>query len=58
MAKRYPDRLAVACPPGWRERAERLAREADMALPEWIRAQIRKAFEADRKKRARKAGGP
>lgn len=50
MAKRYPDRLAAACPPGWCKRAERLAREADMALPEWIRAQIRKAFEADRKR--------
>ena len=54
--KLYPDRLAVACPPGWRKRAQRLADEADMTLPEWLRALVRRAFEADRKRRARKGG--
>ncbi len=57
MAKRYPDRLAMACPAGWRAKAERLAADADMSLAEWLRARVRLAFEADRKARARKAGG-
>ena len=56
MAKRYPDRLAMACPAGWRDKCERLAAEADMGLAEWLRSRIRLAFEADRKAKAR-AGG-
>ena len=54
---RYPDKLAVACPPGWRAKVERLATDADMSPAEWLRRLIRKAFEADRKARARKGGG-
>lgn len=50
----YPERLSLAAPKGWRAKVDRLAGERDMSRAEYLRMLLRRAFEADRKRQARK----
>ena len=50
-----PDRIAVACPPGTRDRIEEAAAADGLTPAEWMRAAFRTALEAARKRRDRAA---
>lgn len=50
-----PDKIAVACPPGTRERIEVAAAADGLTPAEWMRAAFRAALEASRKRRERAA---
>lgn len=52
---RLPEKVAVALPAGTRERIERAATEAGMPPADWHRRLIRRALDAARKARARRA---
>lgn len=53
---RLPDKIAVACPPGTRQRIEAAAEHDGMTPADWLRRVLRLALEAARKRQAR--GGP
>ena len=52
---RLTDRLAIACPPGTRDRIEEAADFDGLTPSEWMRAAFRTALEANRKRRERAA---
>ena len=53
---RYPDRVSVRLPRGWRERIERMADEAERTPASWLRDLLRRALDSgDRAERRRKA---
>lgn len=56
LKARLTDRIAVACPPGTRDRIEAAADFDGMTPAEWLRAALRAALEAARKRQER-AGG-
>ena len=50
---RFPERVAIRVPPGWRHRIAEAAVDSNQNAPEWLREVIRTALEA----RERRAGG-
>ena len=54
---RFPERVSVKVPPGWRDKVDKAAEAADMSPAEWLRYTLRNALEASRQARERRAGG-
>lgn len=55
LKARLTDKIAIACPPGTRDRIEAAAEADDMTPAEWLRAALRAALEAARKRQERAA---
>lgn len=52
----FPEALSIRLPNGYLEKIDLAAADAGMSPPEWVRHVIRRALDADRKKRARNTG--
>ena len=55
MKARLTDKMGIACPPGTRDKIEEAADFDGLTPAEWMRAAIRAALEATRKRRERAA---
>lgn len=53
LKARLTDKIGIACPPGTRDRIEAAADFDGMTPAEWLRAVIRAALEAARKRQVR-----
>lgn len=53
LKARLTDKIAIACPPGTRDRIEAAADFDGMTPAEWLRAALRAALEAARKRQER-----
>ena len=47
---RFPERVAMRVPPGWRHRIAEAAEDVGMNTPEWLRFVVRHALEAAERK--------